>query len=78
MGQIPSSLAKMLKPLLFDEQLLPERIEGECWLLLLSIFDNFKGKIWLLKVVCRNLCCCSITHFPISSFQEANCIGIRK
>lgn len=30
MGEIPRSLSRMLKPLLFDEQLLPERFEGEC------------------------------------------------
>ena len=44
MGEIPRSLSRMLKPLLFDEQLLPERFEGECWLLLLSIYDNFSKK----------------------------------
>ena len=47
MGEIPSSLSKMLKPLLFDEQPLPERLEGDCWLL--SIFDNFSRKNQTIK-----------------------------
>ena len=74
MGEIPSSLSKILKPLLFDEQPLPERLEGDCWLL--SIFDNFSRKNQTIKGLCRSRCC--TTPFFVSSFQVANCISTRK